>query len=91
MLVMQLLSRVQSNFGIRVSASEFFNHPTIDGLAEAIETTIIERSDPSRIDELLCLLECADGKAFLTDPALADSPASSFNSVLHLSKTSDRR
>ena len=91
LLVMQLLSRVQSNFGIRVSASEFFNHPTIDGLAEAIETTIIERSDPSRIDELLGLLECADGKAFLTDPALADSPASSFNSVLHLNKTSDRR
>jgi aryl carrier-like protein len=64
LLVMQLLSRVQSNFGLRVSASEFFNHPTIEGLAEAIETTIIDRSDPSRIDELLDLLECADGQAF---------------------------
>jgi amino acid adenylation domain-containing protein len=67
LLAMQMLARVQAKFAVKISVPALFKHPTVEGLAELVETAIVERSDSARVDQVLDMLE-----SFADSDALSD-------------------
>jgi natural product biosynthesis luciferase-like monooxygenase protein/amino acid adenylation domain-containing protein len=52
----QLLSRVRSNFGVKLAVKDLFISPTVRGMSEAIEEAILASSNTDKIAELLSTL-----------------------------------
>ena len=57
LLATQIISRVRSSLGLNVSIRMLFEAPTVESLAQAIETTRVLSGDDSDIDDLLLELE----------------------------------
>lgn len=57
LLATQIISRVRSSLGLNVSIRMLFEAPTVESLAQAIETTRVSNSDDSEIADLLAELE----------------------------------
>jgi acyl-coenzyme A synthetase/AMP-(fatty) acid ligase/acyl carrier protein len=57
LMSMQLLSQVRKKFGVDLPLRNFFEWPTVEGLAKGVEEAILEKSSSANVDELLNLLE----------------------------------
>ena len=66
LMATQLISRVRSCFGVELALCDFFAAPTIQNLAEQVESEILANADSNQIDELLDLLEKSDGESAQT-------------------------
>jgi natural product biosynthesis luciferase-like monooxygenase protein/FkbM family methyltransferase len=53
----QLVTRIRSTFSVELSLRDFLTRPTIAGLAEAVEESILSNSSEATIQELLEALE----------------------------------
>ena len=49
----QLISRVRSNFGVKLAVKDLFVSPTVGGMSEIIEEAILASSSADKIAELL--------------------------------------
>ncbi|HYO99699.1 MAG TPA: MupA/Atu3671 family FMN-dependent luciferase-like monooxygenase [Pyrinomonadaceae bacterium] len=56
----QFVSRVHSLFAVDLTLRSFLKSPTISSLAQMVEESLIAKSSPDKIDELLDLLETLD-------------------------------
>ena len=63
LLATQLISRVRTMFDLELSLQDFFTAPSIRRMAEIIEEALFAKAGSSKIDELLDLLEAADGES----------------------------
>ncbi|CAG0936134.1 nonribosomal peptide synthetase DhbF [Thermoflexales bacterium] len=60
LLATQLMSQIQSQFGLELPLRECFMHPTIKGLAEIIESAMLTQMNSTKLEEVLDLLEKMD-------------------------------
>jgi natural product biosynthesis luciferase-like monooxygenase protein/FkbM family methyltransferase len=73
----QFVSRVHSLFAVDLTLRSFLKSPTISSLAKMVEESLIAKSSPDKIDELLDLLETLDEDELETSPEGDLMPGSS--------------
>jgi natural product biosynthesis luciferase-like monooxygenase protein/FkbM family methyltransferase len=57
LMATQLVARIRAKFSVDLTLREFLRHPTISGLAVAIEESLLSRSSETKLQEMLDMLE----------------------------------
>jgi acyl carrier protein len=53
----QLVTRIRKNFAVELSLRDFIQHPTVAGLAELIEESILSKASDEKLFALIEMLE----------------------------------
>ena len=75
LLATQLVTRIRTNFTVELTLRDFLKHPTIAGLAELVEESILARSSEAKLSEMLAMLDGLDEEEAQKLLSLGESPA----------------